>query len=206
MSQATSPEVPTSVTRQRILQAALKLFGQRGYTRTTTRALAAEAGVNEVTLFRHFGSKKNLLLAAVELFNEAGLAGSFEQELSGDYARDIAHLAERQAHESAEAFEMLRLLLCEAALVPEVLEAGQQGAQSNLEKLAGYFQQQIDAGVVRPNLDPLALAFALESFFSTSYLVPRMLEPEGPPELPEGLRWQLVDIFVRGTINPQEKS
>lgn len=187
-------------TRQKILQAALKLFGQHGYTRTTTRALAAEAGVNEVTLFRHFGSKRNLLLAAVDLFNQAGLAGSFEQELSGDYAQDIAHLARRQAHESAEAFEMLRLLLCEAGQVPEVLEAGQQGARGNQAKVAAYFARQIDAGVVRPELDAQSLAYALESLFSTSYLVPRLLEPEGPTELPGELRQQLVDIFVQGTI------
>lgn len=206
MPPTAAPEPTTDATRQRLLQAALRLFGQRGYARTTTRALAAEAGVNEVTLFRHFGSKKNLLLAAVALFNQAGPAGSLEQGLSGDYAEDIAYLAGRLAHESAEAFEMLRLLLCEAGLVPEVLEAGQQGARSNQQKLAAYFQQQIAAGIVRPGLDPQALAFALESLFSSSYLVPRLLEPAGPPELPPALRQELIDLFVRGTIAPQEPS
>lgn len=200
MPQQNNSPTPGEDTRHRILQAALRLFGQRGYAGTTTRALAAEAGVNEVTLFRHFGSKKNLLLAAVELFNQAGMAGSLEQQLSGDYARDIDHIAQRQAHESAEAFEMLRLLLCEAGQVPEVLEAGQHGARSNLEKLAAYFAHQIEAGIVRPDLDPQALAYTMESLFSTSYLVPRLLEPGGPTELPASLRQQLVDIFVQGTI------
>ena len=49
-------------TRQRIITAATNLFGKVGYTRATTRSIASTAGVNEVTLFRLFGSKQNLLL------------------------------------------------------------------------------------------------------------------------------------------------
>lgn len=48
-------------TEDRILDAARSLFIRKGYRGTTTREIAAEAGVSEVTLFRKFGSKKNLL-------------------------------------------------------------------------------------------------------------------------------------------------
>lgn len=48
-------------TRERILQAAAKLFYEQGFSATSTRLIAAEAGVNEVTLFRRFGSKEKLL-------------------------------------------------------------------------------------------------------------------------------------------------
>ena len=57
---------PAEDTRGRILQAAVKLIVEQGYARTTTRAIAAEAGVNEVTLFRHFGSKEKLFHKMVE--------------------------------------------------------------------------------------------------------------------------------------------
>ncbi|HEY9763364.1 MAG TPA: TetR/AcrR family transcriptional regulator [Trichocoleus sp.] len=53
-------------TRQRLIQTALQLFAQQGVTETTTRQIADVAGVNEVTLFRHFGSKHSLLLAVLE--------------------------------------------------------------------------------------------------------------------------------------------
>ncbi|MBD0335794.1 MAG: TetR family transcriptional regulator [Cyanobacteria bacterium Co-bin13] len=52
--------------RQRLIQAALQLFAQQGVTETTTRQIADVAEVNEVTLFRHFGSKHGLLLAVLE--------------------------------------------------------------------------------------------------------------------------------------------
>ena len=48
-------------TRQWILEAAVQLFSQNGYTRTTTRAIAELAGVNESTLFRIYKSKAALL-------------------------------------------------------------------------------------------------------------------------------------------------
>lgn len=53
-------------THRRIIEAALQEFTERGYKGASTRAIAERAGVNEVTLFRHFGSKLDLLRIAVE--------------------------------------------------------------------------------------------------------------------------------------------
>ncbi len=47
-------------TKDKILKSALKLFSQKGYLGTTTKEIAKEAGVAEVTLFRYFLSKENL--------------------------------------------------------------------------------------------------------------------------------------------------
>ncbi|UFJ40231.1 TetR/AcrR family transcriptional regulator [Brevibacillus humidisoli] len=52
-------------TRQRILDAARRLMAQKGYVGATTRLIASAAGVNEVTIFRHFGSKEGILDAMV---------------------------------------------------------------------------------------------------------------------------------------------
>ena len=50
----------------RILAAARELFERNGTRGTTTREVAERAGVNEATLFRHFGSKAALLDAMRE--------------------------------------------------------------------------------------------------------------------------------------------
>ena len=52
--------------RIRILEAALRVFAETGYRGATTRRIAQEADVNEVTLFRNFGSKEELMRAAVQ--------------------------------------------------------------------------------------------------------------------------------------------
>jgi AcrR family transcriptional regulator len=56
--------------RDALLDAAIKLFAEAGARGATTRRIAQEAGVNEVTLFRHFRSKDELLEAALAHFAE----------------------------------------------------------------------------------------------------------------------------------------
>jgi AcrR family transcriptional regulator len=48
-------------TRQQILDAAAQVYAEAGFRGATTRRIAEVAGVNEVTLFRLFGSKANLI-------------------------------------------------------------------------------------------------------------------------------------------------
>lgn len=52
--------------RHEILVAAAEVFAQYGFLGATTRRIAEAAGVNEVTLFRYFGSKDTLLLEAMQ--------------------------------------------------------------------------------------------------------------------------------------------
>ena len=47
--------------RQRLQQAAVELFLERGYDQTTTAEIAARAGVTERTFFRHFPDKREVL-------------------------------------------------------------------------------------------------------------------------------------------------
>lgn len=51
--------------REQLLEAALKVYGEYGTRGATTRRIAQAAGVNEVTLFRHFGSKDALIREAL---------------------------------------------------------------------------------------------------------------------------------------------
>jgi len=65
-------------TRQRIIEAAQKLFISQGVNETTTRQIAELAHVNEVTLFRHFQNKDNLFLAVIE---ESQIFSNFKGDL-----------------------------------------------------------------------------------------------------------------------------
>jgi len=58
-------EVPKNIDVADIYAAAIELFCERGFGGTTTRLIADRAGVNEVTLFRRFGSKAALMEAAI---------------------------------------------------------------------------------------------------------------------------------------------
>ena len=67
--------------RDRILDAAKRIYAQHGFRGATTRLIAIEAGVNEVTLFRTFGSKAALFEAlmhhsVISRSGSTGLSGS----------------------------------------------------------------------------------------------------------------------------------
>ena len=78
-----------SNTRTKIINAASELFASKGYAGTTTRIIAETAGVNEVTLFRHFGSKENLAREIMNQFGGLAIAENLESHLSGDYRKDL---------------------------------------------------------------------------------------------------------------------
>ncbi|MEJ3657461.1 TetR family transcriptional regulator [Actinomycetes bacterium KLBMP 9759] len=55
----------SAATRRALLTAAQELFASEGYDRTTVRAVADRAGVNQALLFRYFGNKEGLFGEAV---------------------------------------------------------------------------------------------------------------------------------------------
>lgn len=68
--------------KERILNAALKLFSQQGFHATTTKEIAAESGVAEGLIFYHFGDKRKLLLFLVNDFSFAAQLQEDAGELS----------------------------------------------------------------------------------------------------------------------------
>lgn len=57
---------PTEERQQQIADAALKVIAQQGLGKFTTQAIAAEVGITDGTLFRHFASKEDIVLAALD--------------------------------------------------------------------------------------------------------------------------------------------
>ena len=171
-----------------------------GYSQATTRAIADAAGVNEVTLFRHFGSKKNLLLSLMQAFNASGFASTFKHELTGDYSADIALMAASQMKSTAANLQILSLLICDARNVPELRQAMLAGGRGNAALISGYFQHQIDLGVVRSDLPAEVLTNAFDNLFSTSIILESLFQGSLTPTLPDDEKLQsMISLFVRGT-------
>ena len=69
--------------KERILQATLELFQVHGIKKTTTNDIAREAGVSPATVYNHFGSKEDLVRAAIEYFLNSTLT-DFRNILTGN--------------------------------------------------------------------------------------------------------------------------
>jgi AcrR family transcriptional regulator len=59
----------------RLAQAALELYGERGFEQTTVADIAARAGLTERTFFRHFADKREVLFAGADEFEALFLGG-----------------------------------------------------------------------------------------------------------------------------------
>jgi len=82
-------------TEGKILKAATKLFSEFGYNGVSTKKIATAAGVNEITIFRHFTNKSNLLQAVIKYYSyEGNIIDKVLTDLTGDVERDLEIFAE----------------------------------------------------------------------------------------------------------------
>ncbi len=81
-------------TREKIIVAALQLFAEQGYYSTTTKEIAAKASVNEITLFRHFGSKENLLQESTEEYvHSIDIQGEIKRLVKQDFRESMIEIS-----------------------------------------------------------------------------------------------------------------
>jgi AcrR family transcriptional regulator len=74
-----------SITEVRLLEAAVQLFSRQGFSKTGTREIAQLAELNETTLFRYYGTKKELFWAALETrLERIKLGRELQSALIGD--------------------------------------------------------------------------------------------------------------------------
>jgi AcrR family transcriptional regulator len=180
-------------TRAKILAASRELFERNGTRGTTTREVAERAGVNEATLFRHFGSKRALLDAmreqacGIEQFRSvlAALPGT-------DFAADLRQIAYHVTEHMLAKRAMMCVSLAEDAAGTDDAPEFRGPAQIKTD-LAAYFTAKAETGVFR--VDPaVAARFFLGILFS--YVVGRKLWNSTVPDHPtlDGI----VDIFLNG--------
>ena len=83
-------------TSEKIMKVALRLFSEQGYYPTTTKQIAEEAGVNELTIFRHFGSKGNLFQVTTEHYVLDSKVDSILEDIDNlDFSESMFIISER---------------------------------------------------------------------------------------------------------------
>ncbi len=115
--------MPKVISDDQILDAALNVMVEQGYTGATTRQIAAAADINEVTLFRRFGNKQKLIAAAVE--QEAANFAAAGIEYTGDLEADLLRIVRFYRELVQKRGRMIPVLLAEISRQPELLEVMQ---------------------------------------------------------------------------------
>jgi AcrR family transcriptional regulator len=202
-----NPPPTTNSTHERILDAAYRVCAERGLHAATTREIADEAGVNEVTLFRHFGNKEKLIAALFQRSVASQIESLSDSEPdANDLGSDLRRYAARfnQMLFSNEA--LIRTIIGEARRHPE--QARQvicESARPMRERLLAYLRGAQKAGTVRRDLE---LEPVIDAF--TGMLLSGMLRRTSPMKIldysQDAYVTSCVDLFLRGIAAPAQSA
>ncbi len=147
-------------TRQRILEAALEAYGQKGFRGATTRSIASLAGVNEVTIFRHFGSKRALLAEALR-DQSLGAPVAVLPAVPSDPIRELSGWTEAHLRSLATRGQVLRASMGDIEERPELADGSVTLQKMALAELTVYLERLRTRGHARSSVDISAAASML---------------------------------------------
>jgi len=191
--------------RSQILDAAAQVFAKKGFHRTTTKEIAAAAGVAEGTIYNYFDNKQDLLVGLMAQLAELNaLDDQLTESLKTD-VRDFFVGAFRQRVDHIEMVgEMLQALLPEVMVEPDLrAHYYQHSVQRFSRLLEAYVQARADRGDIRPVDAPLT-ARAIQGMF-LGLVILRIL---GDPVLQDG--WdqipEVMATLIFDGLSPQDEA
>jgi AcrR family transcriptional regulator len=162
-----------------ILDAAVKVFAEKGYHRATIPDIAKEAKIAVGTIYNYFGKKEDLLLALMHRLNETERR---DEDLAMSGAMDLRtffyhYIQQRYTFMSREGLEVLRAVLPEVLTNEELRTRYMQQIIEPTFKIAEkYYEAMIAEGKVRPIDASITLRMISATFLGLMIL--RMLGDE----------------------------
>ncbi|HET6488309.1 MAG TPA: TetR/AcrR family transcriptional regulator [Syntrophales bacterium] len=191
-----------TTTRDKILEAALKLFSQKGFLGATTRQIARESGVAEVTLFRHFPSKEALFEDVIRRYSFLpALKGILPGLERTGYEEALLEIARRFLERLEDRKDLIRIMLAERHQYPSQVKRIFQGFLGEMIRmLADYFRQLQVKGILR-DFDPDVGAKAfMGSLFAYVNFLGFFLRTSGRGACADRFAEEFVKLFIEGTV------
>ena len=187
--------------RHRIVHAAARVYALHGWRGATTRRIADEAGVNEVTIFRQFGSKDALLDIAMRESARIGQAAALPR-LPVDPQAELTQWVNAHHEGLSERREMVRKLMSDAAERPDAAACACDGPSSAAAQLREYVVQLRRHGWLsqQRELSPTDVSAAVTMLMGAVFsdAMNRDLMPAMFPQPKEETLRAYVRIFLRG--------
>jgi TetR/AcrR family acrAB operon transcriptional repressor len=190
------------VTRDQVLQAALRVFRRKGYAATTLEEIAQEAGFTRGAIYNHFEGKAQLYQLLIQqgflrlnkAFEKAfDDRGTIEERIRNLLISPLVFLEEDGL---AQGVIELTLFKSEVSVpLTSELALKQPGTQTLIERIIQIFDEGIALGVLRADIDKQVEALALLATINGAILL--WFQSEKPFSL-EALASTLADTFLYG--------
>jgi AcrR family transcriptional regulator len=186
--------------REALLKAAVKVFAEVGSRGATTRRIAQEAGVNEVTLFRHFQSKDDLMVAALQHFAQQATLRDLPHD-PVDPAAELGAWCRDHFRELYKIRSLLRKTMSEYEEHPARCAHGMQVSVRIAETLNTYVRRLRAKGLAGTHFDErAATSMLMGAMFSDALCRDTM--PERYPYSMRDAIDQYVQLFLRAIGAP----
>ena len=188
-----------SSTDEKIIEATFRILQKEGFTKATTKKIAAEAGVNEVTIFRNFKNKNNLveitkeyyLQMLLEKFDE--IFGFEDDDGIEDYLQSnfvgLLNLSDSD-------FSIVKVAMEEVRDIPEKKQLISRITNTVIGKLDDFFKSQIEKGKIR-DVDSKVLAAMCFSITFQSIILWRVYDKNPSVEADQYAN-RFLDILYNG--------
>lgn len=194
-------EVNYESTEYKIIYATIKLLDNYGLSGTTTRKIASEADVSEVTIFRKFKTKKNLLNVAKKFYYDDFLKKVdkiFEFNEDTDLREYLINVWKKSVALTDEDLNIMKIAIEELREIPFEDKVLPKFANKILYQLTQFFKLQIKKENIR-EINPNVAALNILGIILEGIIIWKIYlkEPQGNVD---SYLDDFLDIFFNGIL------
>lgn len=171
--------------RKQILSAAINVFVEKGYNGATTLEIAKAADISEVTLFRHFKSKKEIYSSSIEPIIFTTLKKSVTASKDLTKKEQLKYILTERIKLVSKNRKVMRLIVMESQINTELDEV------NYIDKISKILRDTIsDIGIPIEN-EKFIIRILMGGILSFLYL------PEDDEEVIEGFVENIMDLIIK---------
>lgn len=188
--------------RASIVEAACKLFSEKGFRGTTTRELAAAVGVTEPVLYEHFRTKNDLYRAIIEVKTTQG------ENLLSDLATRHRETCDDRAFFEELAVAIARWYCDDPAFIRLLLFSNLEGHELKdlfherscefFQVVAWVIERRQQEGAMRQDVDPMTASRAFFGMIAHYGLTAMVFGVHPLPSPPAEVARHMADLFLNG--------
>ncbi|MDF2986515.1 MAG: transcriptional regulator, TetR family [Eubacterium sp.] len=151
---------------KRILEAAIQISNEKGFSSTTTSEIAKRAGIAEGTIFRYFKTKKDImhgiLLQAVKIAADKVVLTSLGKIFKNEDQKDLRTILKDILIDRLELvqkfFPMFRVILSEALFHEDIREVMYNNLFTKMEQqILAFYKKMAESGQIRTDIEPMTI-------------------------------------------------
>lgn len=151
---------------KRILEAAIQISNEKGFSSATTSEIAKRAGVAEGTIFRYFKTKKDILhgimLQSIKIAGNKVILSSIEKILKNEAQKDLRSLLKDILMDRLDLaqrfFPMFRVVISEALFHEDIRDALYENIISKIkDHVMQFYNDMVKSGQVRTDIEPMLM-------------------------------------------------